>query len=250
MIFKTLTYYTDSFKLISNNRLYWFFLPPLFLIGVIIWVSTSFTSWLKNYLYQFIIDQITISDIWLLNTLNNTLSVILFILIKVFLFVLFAYWGGFIVLIFISPLLSMVSEKTEKLITGKSYPFSSVQFLKDLFRGIRLAARNMIMQTLLTLILFIVGFIPVIGLIAPILLFIVSAYYFGYVFFDYSLERKQFSISQSNAWISNHKWYVITHGSVFSLVLMIPFLGVFLASFISILSVMAATIHMNQLKIS
>ena len=167
---------------------------------------------------------------------------LLFILIKLFLFIVFAYLGGFILLILISPWLSYVSEKTEEIISGNIYKFNIVQFFKDILRGAGIAFRNMIYQLFIVIGLFLLSFFPFIGLFTPLLLFIVSSYYYGYSFVDYSLERRKFSIKESNIWISGNKKQVVGNGMFFSLILMIPYVGVFIAVFMSVISVMSATI--------
>jgi uncharacterized protein involved in cysteine biosynthesis len=58
-------------------------------------------------------------------------------------------------------------------------PFSIDRFFHDLSRAAGLAIKNGGVQLILTVTCFIIGFIPLIGLASPILMFTISAYFFG-----------------------------------------------------------------------
>jgi len=73
-----------------------------------------------------------------------------------FYFSLFKY----LFLIICSPLFSYLSERTEALIEGKEYTFQFDQLMKDSARGIRLALRNSLWQTVYTVSILILSFFP------------------------------------------------------------------------------------------
>jgi len=54
-------------------------------------------------------------------------------------------------------------------------------------------------------------------------------------------------IKHSVAFVKENKGLAIGNGTIFSLVLMIPFIGVILSGFISIISIVAATIGTTEL---
>lgn len=158
-----------------------------------------------------------------------------------FYFSLFKY----LFLIIGSPLFAYLSEKTEAIIEGKEYPFNFKQLIKDIKRGIKLAFRNALWQTVYTISILILSFIPLVGWITPLIALIVECYYLGFSMIDYSCERNKLSPSQSIAFIGRHKGLAIGNGMMFLLMHIIPFLGWVLAPSYAVI---AATISLYNTK--
>ncbi|RYD72664.1 MAG: hypothetical protein EOP53_21520, partial [Sphingobacteriales bacterium] len=134
-----------------------------------------------------------------------------------------------------------LSEKTEAIMEGKDFPFNLKQLMKDIWRGIRIALRNLLWQTVYVLSIFILSFIPLFGWIAPLVALLVECYYFGFSMLDYSSERNKLSASQSIEFIGRHKGLAIGNGMVFYLMHMLPIIGWLLAPSYA---VVAATISL------
>jgi len=158
-----------------------------------------------------------------------------------FYFSLFKY----LFLIIGSPLFAYLSEKTESIIEGKDYPFNWTQFMKDVARGVKLALRNTLWQTVYTISLLILSFFPVVGWITPVITVFVECYYYGFSMLDYSCERHKLSPSESITYIGNHKGLAIGNGMVFYMMHFIPVLGWVLAPSYA---VVAATISLYHQK--
>jgi len=158
-----------------------------------------------------------------------------------FYFSLFKY----IFLILGSPVFAYLSEKTEAIIEGKDFPFSFSQLLKDIARGVKLAIRNSIWQTLYAITLLILSLIPVVGWITPVIAFSIECYYYGFSMLDYSCERNKLSPSESIAFIGRHKGLAVGNGMVFYLMHFIPVIGWVLAP---AYAVIAATISLYHQK--
>jgi CysZ protein len=124
---------------------------------------------------------------------------------------------------------------------GKDYPFNFKQFSKDIVRGIRIALRNLLWQTVYVVSILILSFIPIIGWIAPLVALLVECYYFGFSMLDYSSERNKLSSSQSIEFIGRHKGLAIGNGMIFYMMHLLPFVGwLFAPSY----AVIAATISL------
>jgi CysZ protein len=163
------------------------------------------------------------------------------LILVLFYFSLFKY----LFLIVGSPLFAYLSEKTESIIEGKDYPFSWKQLMKDVVRGVKLAIRNTLWQTVYTVSLLILSFFPVVGWITPVITVFVECYYYGFSMLDYSCERHKLSPSESITYISNHKGLAIGNGMVFYMMHFIPVLGWVLAPSYA---VVAATISLYHQK--
>ncbi len=111
-----------------------------------------------------------------------------------------------------------------------------------------IALRNLFLETAWTILLPVLGiFIPVIGWFGVIPMFIISAYFYGFSFIDYTSERRKMSIGNSISFVRTHKWLAISNGTMFCLFLLIPFIGVLLSGFVAIISVVAATLAVNRI---
>lgn len=163
------------------------------------------------------------------------------------LILLFFYfsWFKYLFLIIGSPVFAYISERTEAIINGKEYPFSFSQFGKDIVRGIAIAIRNTLWQTVYMVSIFILAFIPLIGWATPVLVLFVECYYFGFSMLDYNSERRKLSVSQSIHFIGSHKGLAIGNGMVFYLMHCLPIVGWILAP---TYSVIAATLSLHQRK--
>jgi len=139
----------------------------------------------------------------------------------------FLYFSLFkyIFLIIGSPLFAYLSERTEAIIEGKDFVFSWKQLWKDMIRGIRLAIRNSLWQTVYILSLLILSLFPVVGWITPVIILFVECYYYGFSMLDYSCERHKLSAQESIEFIGKHKGLSIGNGIVFYLMHLLPFLG-------------------------
>jgi len=165
----------------------------------------------------------------------------LWLLLMLFYFSLFKYlW-----LIIGSPLFSYLSEKTESIMDGKDFPFSMAQLIKDIARGIRMALRNALWQTVYTVAIILLSFIPIIGWAAPVLSLFIECYYYGFSMLDYSCERHKMGAAQSISFIGGHKGLAIGNGFVFYLMHLVPIIGwIFAPSY----AVIAATISLYHQK--
>lgn len=89
---------------------------------------------------------------------------------------------------------------------------------------------------------------PVVGVVSPFAIFFISAYFYGFSFVDYTIERKKFNVRDSVRYVNRNIGMVTGVGMVFALSLMVPWVSMAACSFVSILSVMAGTVAVNQLE--
>lgn len=213
----------------------------LFMAGMYFFLSSSNSA--VNYLSNLIG-----IDTWLQEQKNPFLN-FLFVMgnIMVRLLLVFFYFSffKFAFLIIGSPLFAYLSEKTESILEGRDFPFSLPQLMKDIIRGIRLALRNLLWQTVYTISILILSFIPVLGWVSPMLSLFTECYYYGFSMMDYSCERRIMSPQESVRFISDHKGLAIGNGLMFYLMHAVPILGWILAP---TYAVVAATLSLRQLE--
>ncbi len=167
------------------------------------------------------------------------------VILKLVLMLLYFSLFKYLFLIIGSPLFAYLSEKTEAIMEGKEFPFSFEQLIKDIARGIKLALRNTLWQTVYTVSILILSFIPVLGWFTPFFALLIECYYLGFSMLDYSSERNKLTTSQSIAFISKHKGLAIGNGIVFYLMHTVIIVGWILAPSYAVI---AATLSLIKAK--
>ena len=234
--------YGEAHRFIVKHKLWqWILIPGLiyavmFFSGIVIfWKSSDF----------FIEKVLGIAG---LNDVQGFLKFLLIfgsVILKIILMLLYFSLFKYLFLIIGSPLFAYLSEKTEAIIEGKDFPFSFKQLLHDIARGIKIALRNTLWQTVYTVSILILSLIPFIGWFTPFFALLIECYYFGFSMLDYSCERNKLSTSQSIAFISRHKGLAIGNGIVFYLMHLVVLVGWILAPSYA---VVAATLSLLKTK--
>ncbi len=253
-VFESIVHFFKAIPFTFRHFAWALFIPIIFFV-ILFYLTFSIEGSIQNEVSKWLISSLNIenSDNWFFLTLKYIIQGVLFILFKILFFLFFFFISGNVVLILLSPVLSYISEKTEKIISNKKYPFSVRIWIKQIGRSIVLALRNMLIQLLLTLVIFFVSFIPIIGwIISPfsiVLTILINSYFLGFSFLDFSFERKGLTIQQSVYIVRRNKGTAIGFGLIFFLLFMIPYLGNFLAPIVALFSVVGATLSVEKMKL-
>jgi len=248
--FKT---FFEAIGFVFSKGLWWTLIFPLALNILLLWVGTEFTDIAINKLQIWLLNLANLnSTSWYAIAIKGFISGFIWLIVKMLFFSIFLYFGGYIILILMSPVFAYLSEKTEKIIAGNTYPFNGEQWIRDIVRGILITLRNIFYELVIIILIFIFSFIPVIGwlvaLLNSIILFFVSAYFYGFSFMDYSLERKKLNIKQSVKFVRKNKGIAVSGGLIFALSMMFPFCGMLIAPFVSVFSVVGTTIAIQKIE--
>jgi CysZ protein len=165
------------------------------------------------------------------------------IVLQLILMLIYFSWFKYLFLIIGSPLFSWLSEKTEAITHNTNYPFNPGKFLKDVKRGMWIALRNTLWQTVYSISILFLSLIPVLGWATPVLGVFVECFYFGFSMLDYTSERKGLSTAQSIDFISHHRGLAIGNGMVFYVLHALPVAGwIFAPGY----AVIAATLSLQE----
>lgn len=245
----TLKAYRTSLNFLQKHGLSWFLWFPLIITFLVLFAGFSITSWATDNISEALTTYLESLN-WLpdwTSIIGGILYWLLWIILRILLYFAFAFIGGSIILVLIAPVLTWLSEKVAVALGKHSSSFNLTQFVRDLTRAIGLAIRNGIIQFVLAMACLVLGFIPIIGLASPVLLFIINAYFYGYSFLDYSLERNKLSIQQSNLFAWKNKTTTLGLGIPFALWMLIPLIGPITAGFVALFSTIASTIETERL---
>ncbi len=241
-IFNGIKAYFGTFTLISKLRLWKYFAIPI-LISVITGLSfVALAYFFSDNLGAFI------AKIWVWEWGAETFGTIS------------TYLGGFLILVLglilykhivmalSAPFMSPVSEKVENHLLGQTeHVHRQTSFRQQLLRGVRINLRNLSKELLFMIPLVILSFIPVIGIVFTILIFLIQAYYVGFGNMDYTMER-HFNYKESIQFVRKNRGVAIGNGIVFVLMLFIPILGFIITLPISVVAASTETVKILEEK--
>lgn len=207
--------YIDAIKFIKVHKLWYYFIFPVLLFLCIYYLGFVF----QGLKHDIKIDDETgwIYRLWLmfLRSLYSFLAVIMFSFMR------------YVLIILLSPVLSIVSERVERILTGNKYKFNFKQLIKDIKRAINLAIRNIVWELgiVYSIILIYSIFSWMIGLSDAVddfvtggIAMVVAFYYYGFGFIDYLMERMRMNLQESVKFVRQRRGFAVALGSVFTLI--------------------------------
>ncbi|PWH85844.1 EI24 domain-containing protein [Brumimicrobium oceani] len=260
--------YWKAIRFIKTHKLYWYLPIPALLMLLIYYVGSQFASWQAGWSEEQGCLECT--------NMNETIWFLLKMLLSISIGLILMKFAKYIVVVVLSPLISIISQVVEKKLTNNKYPFSLQQTLHDVKRGLRIAMRNVMWEYIFFLLILLVsalGWDEVHQSPFFYLTFAIGFFYYGFSFIDYINERRRLDIDQSIHFIRNHRGLAIAIGSIYSIFILVPvdlgemvnysnflehpyktlgtslfqFLLWMLASIAPILTIVAATIAMHDL---
>lgn len=262
-------FFSDFFKAIGNcfkafsvlfeKGLWPYMFIPL-ILWVLLWVASIYglfilagglSEWLSDYVNA---DSIPENGHWLSWArpfLVTKISFLIGIVLKVLFWFLSGTFIKYVLLMLLSPVFALLSESAEEKLSGKKFPFSFIQLIKDIFRGVGISLRNMLLEYFFMFACFLITLIfpPLVIITTPFVLFL-GWYYVGFTLLDYNSERHKFKIGQSTQFIKQNRGYACGIGFVYSFFLALPF---FLGSIIGMmfgpaLAVVGGTISFLEIQ--
>lgn len=257
--------YINAIKFIKEHRLYFYFLFPILLFVGIYYLGFAFEEW-----------KVEASK----SSGNESFWIKIWFAIVYGFYTFMAYivfkFMRYILIICLSPVLSVVSERVERIITGNVYRFNLKQLIKDVKRTINLSIRNLIWEFGIVysiwILLEVIGWVfqfptVLISYAQTIMAMLIGFYYYGFSFIDYLNERRRLTITESVQFVKKHKWFAFALGSVFTLLfhytnkyfinvkddltsnafLVVVILSSVVMSIIPIVTIVAATLGVNEL---
>lgn len=206
--------YWKGVLFLIKHKLYWYVVFPVVLFVGIYWLGYYFLS-LEQSVHSNI--EYGVAEI---NSLNSVIWRTSKIVFFDALHTIFTKSTLYIVIMILSPILAVLSEKIEEILTGNKYPWNLKQIMRDIKRGIKIAFRNLFWEYFLFAIVIGVG--SLIGGTAKEIMIlsipmVIGFYFYGFSFLDYVNERRRLNIQQSIYFVSKHKGLAVAIGSVYSI---------------------------------
>ncbi len=238
-IIKGIKAYGGTFKLIHKLSLWKYFWVPI-IISVVAAGGIGLLAWaLSDTIGGFI------SKIWFWEWGAETFRKISDFLGALAILALGLITYKHIILALSAPFMSPVSEKIEIHLLGETHSHRDTTNAAQLWRGVRINVRNLLLEFMFTIPLLILSFIPGVNIVTGILIFLIQAYYAGFGNMDYTLER-HFQYNESTKFVRNNSGIAIGNGIVFMAMLFIPVIGIILVLPLSVTASTTETLRLIE----
>ncbi len=141
----------------------------------------------------------------------------------------------FIVLTLLSPFNTYLGEKMDTKLTGQEFSGGIIRFINDFFRMVFVVILALFLEFLALGIYWLFSYFIGIPIIDEIIYFMISAFFFGFSFYDFSLERYEINVMGSLGFAFRNPLTMILTGSIFLLIYNIPLVGIPLSPVITLM---------------
>lgn len=232
--------YLNAHKLIKEMKLGWgYFLGGIIgvlLLSLFFWISSIF----GNKIFEIINNLFKVEDYAFL------VRWIIIFTVRILIIGIYYFFFKTILLALLAPFFSYISEKVENHIYGTKYRFTFKENLGFVFRGAKVAVKSFFKEIVLTLIVMMLSFIPIVNLLVPILIFLIQSYFISYNFVDYTLERKKYTDRECTIFMKNNMLSFTLGGAIFTVIYFIPIIGLMVAPLISIVALSVVTLKIIE----
>ena len=136
--------YLSSFRFLKKHGLTWFLWFPLIITLLVFFGGFTLTAWATE-IFSSLLNDLLKDASWLpewAGFINGVVYWVLWIILRILLYFVFAFIGGSIILLMMSPILTWLSERVGQELGDEIVDFSFAQFIRDLTRAAGLALTN------------------------------------------------------------------------------------------------------------
>lgn len=218
---KTIGHHFNAFiwtlRQFSKGKYLLYFLPGV-LFAFAFW---GLESWSENV---FSSDSISDDSSWFeslwFNAVNQTGQLLNLVLHQL---------AIFFILTLLSPINTFLSESVDTDLTGERVGFDILRFINDFIRMIFIVFIAITGELLLIGIWKTFAWIFSLQYLNSVVFFITASFFYGFSFYDYSLERNEISVMGSIRFAKKYFIPTLVTGIFFSIIMLLPILGLALA---------------------
>lgn len=151
----------------------------------------------------------------------------------------------FIIITVLSPFNTHLSEKLDTNLTKQEFKGNLLRFINDIIRMIFVVIIALVLELVFMLTYWILSyFLP--DAIDPFAYFIIAAFFFGFSWYDFSLERYQKGVFPSLGFAFSKPIATITTGAIFLGIYNIPYVGILLSPVIAVMVSTIVYLYINK----
>ncbi|MBU2019401.1 MAG: hypothetical protein KJ941_07135 [Bacteroidetes bacterium] len=215
-LFQSIKYHVKGISWIvlqlSKGKFLLFFLPGI-VLSFFFWNMSGWSDTMENRTFY---ENVPLIGSYINTTVQSGFHLLGF---------LFKQFQIFFLLTILSPLFTWLSEKVDEELTGTKASFDLIQIITELLRMIGIVMVSLILEgVLIGLYSIVSGVFPLEFLDSPVA-FSIAAFFYGFSFYDYSLERYQIGIFMSVSFARQKAMLNFVTGICFSCLTLIPVVG-------------------------
>jgi uncharacterized protein involved in cysteine biosynthesis len=217
-------------QLLQQKRLYLFLLPGIIIMLIYIYLKwtlgwfttpeiiTNDTSWIEKLRHT-----INESGKWILDSTYQ-----------------------FVTIVLLSPVMAILAEKAENHLTNNTFDGGFSRMLNDFLRTISIVSIAFLFSSIVFLTWYILAWSFNLSYLTPYIFFVIHAYFIGFSYIDYALERHRYSLRESWKYAQSNTLKLIGIGSLFSFIFIIPLFGNVIAPFLTTLIATVVWVRKNR----
>lgn len=151
----------------------------------------------------------------------------------------------FVILVILSPVNCILSEKFDSYLTGTEYKFDFVRLFNDFLRMILIVISALFMEYVFLGIWWLFSLV-IPDFIGETVFFLIASFFVGFSFYDYSMERYGLNFFKSWGLGFSKMSYMLITGGIFTLMIKIPAVGIIIAPVLIAMLSTATYILLNK----
>jgi len=203
-----------TFETLSKGQLLIYFLPGA-IIGLLFGFVFTFTSQVSDSAQ--VLNDVPLIGEGAASMVTGTVSFFDTILTEIF---------KFTVLTLLSPFNCLLSEKFDNKLSGNKFDGGFIRIMNDVLRAMLIVVLALIFEFFFMGAWWFFSWIFGLGILNPFVYFIISSFFFGFAFYDFSLERYGFGTFSSWGMAFSNMLHMIITGALFTLLFLIPYIGI------------------------
>lgn len=221
-----------AFEKLSKGR-FWTYIIPSLVVAILFYGIFSFIGGLSEGAE--VASGIPLLGDYIVTGVQKTLS-----LVDALTFQLYKFF----ILTILSPVNCLLSEKTDNELTGARFSGGITRIITDLFRALLLVLFALLLNLLAMGAWWLIAKITGFHLLDNVIYFLTGAFFLGFSFYDYSLERYGMSFAGTIRFGFDHIPHMLLTGVLFSLIFMIPVAGIIFAPFL--LTILSTIVYVRM----
>lgn len=212
----------------------------LLLFLAIYYAYHNFHAWFERFKLLFE-GSLTLGDSW---------TWLLSVALQLLLFFTMVSLLKYLSLILLAPFYSTFVQKLIQREGGEAYLQALPGgFLGELWRAARVNLVNFARETGLSLLLFLLAFLPPVAAVAPLGFLLIHAYFMGCAMLDYTQEAWGWSLRESQLWLREHRLLALIIGLWFYLLWLLPLVGWILAPSLAAIAASLAALRLRRYQV-
>jgi CysZ protein len=152
----------------------------------------------------------------------------------------------FFILIVLSPVNSILSKKLDTHLTEYIHSTSFSEILNNILRMIFVLSITLFFEFVIMGVWWLFALVTGLDFINSFLYILVAAFFYGFSFYDYNLERYNRSTTGSLKYASNHILSMLIAGGSFMLLKLVPFIGFIIAPIV--ITMLTTIVYLYSIK--